>query len=289
VLTDPNHPSRRRLLEAAADEEAMLTLKRAYRRYEGLSESEAVQRLLGDRVSPRRLAMVFYAWNAGSDEVALARWFGEHAHPIPMTEARRLARAYGNPQLNLADYGYLLGVHALEIWCAGELVHSPGVPFEDLVARAAAAKRVASAWLFQTRNRKAQNLRLRIRIEREAFARMTPHWQRQGFPFEHLVPSYATAIGSSSDRPTALADLMGIILNDGAHRPSVLIERLRFAKGTPKRRSSAACRKASRLIVGSRSKVCSAHRVSGSRGSSLPRFAAARRTSSSWSPATISR
>jgi membrane peptidoglycan carboxypeptidase len=26
---------------------------------------------------------------------------------------------------------------------------------------------------------------------------------------------------------------MGIILNDGAHRPSVLIERLRFAKGTP--------------------------------------------------------
>ena len=31
----------------------------------------------------------------------------------------------------------------------------------------------------------------------------------------HLVPSYGTAIGSSGDRPDALADLMGIILNDG--------------------------------------------------------------------------
>jgi membrane peptidoglycan carboxypeptidase len=233
VLTDTNHPSRRRLLEAAADEEAMLTLKRAYRRYHGLSESEAVQRLLGDRVSPRRLAMVFYAWHAGADEAALARWFGEHEHPVSMTEASRLARAYSNPRLNLADYGYLLGVHPLEIWCAGEFVRSPAVPFEELVARAGPAKRVSSAWLFQTRNRNAQNLRLRIRIEREAFARMTPHWQRQGFPFEHLVPSYATAIGSSSDRPIALADLMGIILNDGARRPSVLIERLRFAEGTP--------------------------------------------------------
>lgn len=233
VLTDPRHPSRRRLLEAAADEEAMLALERAYRRYRGLSESEAVQRLLGDRVSARRLAMVFYVWHAGADETALAHWLGERAHPTSVAEANRLARAYGNPQLNLADYGYLLDVHALEIWCAGELVHAPGMPIEELIARAGEAKRVASAWLFQTRNRKAQDLRLRIRIEREAFARMTPHWQRLGFPFEHLVPSYATAIGSSSDRPAALADLMGIILNDGARRPSVLIERLRFAEGTP--------------------------------------------------------
>jgi len=62
---------------------------------------------------------------------------------------------------------------------------------------------------------------------------MTPSWQRLGFPFERLVPSYATAIGSSSDRPAALAELMGIILNDGQRRPTVSIERLSFATGTP--------------------------------------------------------
>ena len=130
----------------------------------------------------------------------------------------RLARAYGSPRLNLADYGYLLSTQPLEVWCAGELARHPELSWDDLLGRSAEARRVSSAWLFKTRNRRAQDLRLRIRIEQDAFARMTPYWQRLGFPFEHLVPSYATAIGSSSDRPAALAELMGIILNDGVKR-----------------------------------------------------------------------
>jgi hypothetical protein len=39
-------------------------------------------------------------------------------------------------------------------------------------ARSLSARHAASEWLFKTRNRKAQDLRLRIRIERDAFARM---------------------------------------------------------------------------------------------------------------------
>jgi membrane peptidoglycan carboxypeptidase len=88
-------------------------------------------------------------------------------------------------------------------------------------------------WLVTTHNREAQDLRLRIRIERDAFARMTPAWRRLGFPFETLVPSYATAIGSSADRPSALATLMGIIVNDGWRRPLQDIQRAEFARGTP--------------------------------------------------------
>jgi len=64
---------------------------------------------------------------------------------------------------------------------------------------------------------------------------MTAYWQRLGFPFDRLVPSYATAIGSSSDRPAALARLMGIILNDGLQRPRAHLRRLVFAAGTPYR------------------------------------------------------
>jgi membrane peptidoglycan carboxypeptidase len=62
---------------------------------------------------------------------------------------------------------------------------------------------------------------------------MTPYWQRLGFPFKHLVPTYATAIGNSSDRPSALAELMGIIVNDGVHRATFSLRRLRFASSTP--------------------------------------------------------
>jgi membrane peptidoglycan carboxypeptidase len=89
------------------------------------------------------------------------------------------------------------------------------------------------AWLFRTKNRQAQDLRLRAQIERDAFARMTPYWRQLGFPFQRLVPSYATAIGSSGDRPSALADLMGILVNDGVRSQARMVERLRFASGTP--------------------------------------------------------
>ena len=63
--------------------------------------------------------------------------------------------------------------------------------------------------------------------------RILDDWQRQGYPFGHLVPSYGTSIGSSGDRPDALADLMGIILNDGVRLPSVDVQRLHFAADTP--------------------------------------------------------
>jgi membrane peptidoglycan carboxypeptidase len=62
---------------------------------------------------------------------------------------------------------------------------------------------------------------------------MTPYWQRLGFPFKTMVPSYATAIGSSSDRPVALAELVGILVNDGVRRPATGLTKIHFARGTP--------------------------------------------------------
>jgi len=47
------------------------------------------------------------------------------------------------------------------------------------------------------------------------------------------VPSYATALGSSADRPAALAELMGILVNDGVHLPTLRLDRLDFAVDTP--------------------------------------------------------
>jgi membrane peptidoglycan carboxypeptidase len=60
-----------------------------------------------------------------------------------------------------------------------------------------------------------------------------PYWQRLGFPFKTMVPSYATAIGNSSDRPVALAELIGILVNDGVRRPNTELSDIHFARGTP--------------------------------------------------------
>ncbi len=103
----------------------------------------------------------------------------------------------------------------------------------EIAAEKSRREHTSFDWLLSTRNREAQDVRLRIRIERDAFARMSPSWRRLGFPFETLVPSYATALGSSADRPVALAELMGIIVNGGRRRPLIDIQRARFARGTP--------------------------------------------------------
>jgi membrane peptidoglycan carboxypeptidase len=70
-------------------------------------------------------------------------------------------------------------------------------------------------------------------LERDAFAEIHRAWGRLGFPFPELVPSLATAIGASADRPEALAELLGIVVSDGLRLPTRRIAELRFAEGTP--------------------------------------------------------
>jgi len=85
----------------------------------------------------------------------------------------------------------------------------------------------------KSRSLHKQNTRIRILLEEDAFDRILHDWRRQGYPFGHLVASYGSAIGSSGDRPDALAELMGIILNDGVRQPNVDLQLLHFAAGTP--------------------------------------------------------
>ncbi len=238
VLSNPDDPMRRTLLEQIADDESKERLNQFYQKYRGLTQPEALSVLLGPDVAEDRwLTIVYFAWypEARTDDAApnLARWLAERGVADSPAQVQKLVKAYGNPRLTISDYGYLLENHPLEVWVAGQIARAPGLSLHDLIVRSSEARKEASAWLFQTRNRSAQDLRLRIRFEEDAFKRMTPYWQRLGFPFDHLVPSLATAIGSSSDRPAALAKLMGIIQNDGVLCPGVRFETLRFAENTP--------------------------------------------------------
>ncbi len=237
ILADPQNPTRLRTLSEIADKEGRYFLLRAYQAYRGRTPKEIVSRLLGRRAGdPRRLAILFYAWQKPSgteaDKPALAAWIERFGAPA-RDRVPGLMRAYSNPRLTLADYSYLLGTHPLELWCAGQMIANPSLSWQDALARSAGPQKTASQWLFKTRNRRAQDLRLRIRIEQDAFERMTPDWKRLGFPFQRLVPSLATALGNSSDRPSALAELMGIIVNDGVRMPTVRMTALDFASGTP--------------------------------------------------------
>jgi membrane peptidoglycan carboxypeptidase len=235
VMENADDPLRHQMLEEEADAEARAIVNIAYRDFHDKNEDRVVTRILGPEPTLRRLAMLYYAWHPGTSADSLAQWLTARTHEpaVAADVAPRLQKAYGKPNLTMADYGYLLDTHPIRVWCAGRLAADPSLSREQLMTESEPSRREASEWLLGTRHRGAQDRRLRTRIERDAFARMAPAWRRLGFPFESLVPSYATAIGSSADRPTALADLMGIIVNDGLFRPARAIERLRFAAETP--------------------------------------------------------
>jgi membrane peptidoglycan carboxypeptidase len=235
-LTDTDSPARQDYLMRFADQEGTVFLNRFMTDYRGKTPDEALA-LLASRVraAPHRLAVTFRSVRPEAP-------FGEFAAfmrarlpnaGLDERELNRLYERYAPGRFNLADRGYLARRHPLELWLVQYLQTHPEATRAEILAASAGERQETYAWLFKTSRRHAQDTRIRILLEADAFKRIHASWARLGYPFGSLVPSYATSIGSSADRPDALADLMGIILNDGVRLPTLRVERLRMAAGTP--------------------------------------------------------
>jgi membrane peptidoglycan carboxypeptidase len=109
----------------------------------------------------------------------------------------------------------------------------PETRWADVLERSADARKATGEWIYRSRFKEAQNLRIRIELERRAFVEIHKAWKELGYPFDSLVPSLATAIGSSADRPQSLAELVGIIQRGGVRVPLLRVESLHFGVGTP--------------------------------------------------------
>jgi membrane peptidoglycan carboxypeptidase len=110
---------------------------------------------------------------------------------------------------------------------------NPEAKLDKIVEASRGERQAVYQWLFKSKAKAAQDNRIKTLLEMQAFTEIHKHWKRLGYPFGSLVPSYATAIGVSGDRPAALAELMGIIVNDGVRLPTSRIEELHFASATP--------------------------------------------------------
>jgi membrane peptidoglycan carboxypeptidase len=113
------------------------------------------------------------------------------------------------------------------------MFRSPKVSFTQVLRASTSARQESYQWLFTAKGKKRQDSRIRIMLEDEAFNQIREHWAKLGYPFASLVPTYATALGSSGDKPTALADLMGIITSGGVQYANTRVTSLEFAKDTP--------------------------------------------------------
>jgi membrane peptidoglycan carboxypeptidase len=162
-------------------------------------------------------------------------FLAEHLHGLAPDggAAEKLYASYGVDKYSLQDRGYIAGVHPLELWLASYLQTHPDATRSEVMNASVNERQEVYGWLFKTSDTRRQDMRIRILMEEDAFDRVLQDWRQQGYPFGHLVPSFASAIGSSGDRPDALAHLMGIILNDGVELPTADIDRVEMATGTP--------------------------------------------------------
>lgn len=184
---------------------------------------------------PVRLAAIHRYLQPQADLASFSAFLRERLPRGSLTDKRaaELYERYGPGKFNLNDQGYVARVHPLELWLLGYLQKQPQATFGEAVAASGAERKEVYGWLFKSRHKNARDKRIRILLEVEAFLDLHQQWKKLGYPFDHLVPSYATALGSSGDRPAALAELMGIIVNDGVRMPTLRLEHLDFALGTP--------------------------------------------------------
>ena len=236
IIGAPSDEVREAYLHRFADQEGRKFVERFYRQYRGLNAATIWARVVrhGRAGSDRRIALFRSVRPLGS--VADLRAFLAAHAPSVQAEDEELYNLYGKyspDRIPFIDRAYIAGVHPLEIAVVSHLLDHPDAALSEVQKQTAPQRQEAYAWLFKTHSQHKQDVRVRILLEEDAFDRVLEDWQRQGYPFNHLVPSLSTAIGSSGDRPDALAQLIGIVLSGGVRKPIVDLAQLAFAVGTP--------------------------------------------------------
>ena len=236
LLQKAGDPRRAEYLARFADQEGQVFLRRFWNKYRGKTADDIQDIFLdGLRQTPDRLAAAYRYFSPNGSPADLAAFLRQRLETknFSSEQINVLFQRYRPEAYDLPDRGYLARVHPLELWLVGYLSAHPTATWSELVQASTQERQAVYRWLFHTRFKDAQDSRIATMLEVEAFLDIHRRWARVGYPFGHLVPSLATALGSSGDRPAALAELMGIIENDGIRQPTRRIDRLAFAVGTP--------------------------------------------------------
>ncbi len=235
LMEDPDHPARKAYLERYAEREGSVFLGRYISDYAQLSMDDALDKAASHaHKGATALTILFRSVRPKADFADYAAWMRRHVTTeLGPERLRKLYTDYPSERYNLSDRGYIAGLNPLELWLISYRQSNPKASRSAILAVSKPILIESYAWLFHPHLKGAQDTRIRILLEADAFAHIQQRWERLGYPFGRLVPSFATAIGSSADRPGALAELVGILLNDGVKKPMLRFEKLRFAADTP--------------------------------------------------------
>lgn len=237
LLTDAGDPRRADYLSRFADREGREFLQRFYAKYQGKTTQQAEQILLaGLHATPRRLANVHRTIAPDATPAEFAAFLNANLasqNEVSSERAAAMYQQYSPQNMSLSDRGYLATIHPLELWVVGYLRQHQGASLAQVIAASSRERQLVYEWLFKTSRKHAQDKRIAGLLEVEGFLEVHRQWKHMGYPFASMTPSYASALGASADRPAALAELMGIIVNGGVRKPAQRIQALHFAAATP--------------------------------------------------------
>jgi len=237
ILEDAGNPLRETYLLRFVDQEGRVFTNRFYQRHKKFTPAKMAEELYArTHGNPRRFTSVFrYLEPRASYEQYVTAL---HAQ-IPASKSlaprvlESMYKSHAPDAYNLADRGYVTQIHPLELWVVKTMRATPKTDLNALYKQGTEERRDVYNWLFKTSRKNAQDIRIQSLLEVEAFDALLTDWKRVGYPFDNITPSYATAIGSSGDRPAALAELMSILLNNGLSIPMTSLTQLHFAADTP--------------------------------------------------------
>jgi membrane peptidoglycan carboxypeptidase len=233
---EKNESVRMHFLRKFADHEGSSFLRSFKKRYNGVPAHDLLATLVKNSRASAKHASVMFRYVRPNESVEGMAAFLRNNLPttnLSLGLVDSWYTMYAPGKFNLNDQGYLARIHPLELWLVKYLQDHPGADTSEVLAESKEERQEVYEWLFKTPHTKAQDIRIRSLVEVESFAEIHKQWRKVGYPFNSMVPSLASAIGSSGDRPMALAELVGIILNDGVRYPLVRLDRLHLASGTP--------------------------------------------------------
>jgi membrane peptidoglycan carboxypeptidase len=233
---DRQSSMRQHFLAKFADQEGSYFTRRFYEKYRDKLRQDILPGLiLSTRASARHAAAMFRYVRPNDSREEFEKFLTQTL-PQAQLGPETLDKWYTEfapGKFDLNDQAYLARTHPLELWLVKYMQDTPNVGIDDILAASKEERQLVYKWLFKTPNARAQDIRIRSLLENESFTEIHKQWRSMGYPFNSMVPSLASALGSSGDRPIALAELVGIILNDGMRYPLVRLDKLHFASETP--------------------------------------------------------
>lgn len=235
MLTKSDHPKRKVYLDLFVELEGTAFVRKFFRDLTGKATDERIAQLLGQRkLSSSRLGALLLSLRPDLDYLGFRVAMLEKFSTLEDKVLLRYWSTLRPGTMSLSDRAFVARVHPISLWMVRYLDQNPKASLGDVLFDSLPIRRAAYVWLTDKASPRRQERDIRTILEREAFQKhILRYWQRQGFPFGQMVPSLASALGSSGDRPSALADLMGAINNYGVLLPSRRIEELRFGVDTP--------------------------------------------------------